>query len=1468
MLDSGPIVGSFTVDGLTFAVTSESAVELVGVAPSVILSEGSEAAAPSATLSEAAEGGVVEGSDEGHASEAGVANLILPGFVTYEGADYALTSIAPYAFYLSGVTDVALPASVSDVDDRAFRSSDVANVAVADDNPAYSSYDGVLYDATRSSLLLIPGGRQGAVRISDKAEEVDASAFSHCAGVDAISVDADSAYLSSWEGLLYDADGTTLLRVPAGATEITIREGCTTIAAGALEACANLAAINAPSSVTSISPDVFTAIPTVSLPASSILADRAASPNNSPELEEASSSANAQITAIVALSSIEGDLPEVNPALVTAYVPTDADADVWKQSGFEVMYAAPLGSGEVETGELTANESELATLSESALQSAEAMKTVNNATGVLKVAGRNAAGGIENWVLDGTFDGIVSWPASAGASLPRVGAYGSGSATTPVTITVLELRDSVHYWENEVFDNANHKLVGFKVRPEGGSGSFTIKNLEAGSKFSFTLFANHIHGSSYANDNGAVKIESTNNPLLPVYANAVEVTSDTGTRTIQVWSRDTNGVTTPQSPLYGTFTGHLSWPADAGSDVPTLSRYGTAGNKAEVNIEIYTLQPFVERYWEDPVYHKEGYELTGFRVREGCGEGFISVEDLERGTGFSFMLYALSLGPNSTASASNTIIASSNWPLEPVHARKTASGAIAAWGYNAAGVPEGGNSVLDGSFSGTVSWPASYGDVLPAGTAADKAQAPITIKVDSYTSAHTKWNSTVFRKSGYELTGFRVRGGCGEGFISVNTLRSGGSFTVTFRASSLQSSSFYDAQKGSAGIYTSNYPFEPVHEKQSPVYFGQLSVFSKTAEYTDGGAVLDGSFFGSVSWPNGVAGDELPLKGDTPITVNVTSYTSSSEPWKEERYQKKGYALTGFQVREGCGEGFISVGSLQQGGPFSFTLLGLSMNTVSYLTPDGVARIQSGNWPLEPVFEYGANDVSGKLTVWSRSFDNKNNTNDAPIIDGAFAGSVSWPRSAGADLPRIGNYGNGSADTPVTISITSFTTSIRGWQNDTYFKKDNTSVLEGFRVREGCGSGFITVEMLEKGLPFSVILNARYLQASCYVKPSGEAFILSSDFPLEPVYSYGAYRSAGTIKVWSYTAEGKPGGNEVIKGSFSGGIAWPSSAGPSLPRAGNYGSGTKDTAVTLMVESFEYASRGWEQAVFQRTGYALIGFQVRTGCGGGYVSVADLQSGKPFRLTINAEYINSISNTLATGATFETRANPLEPVYTATSVKCTFAANNGTDESYETYSPWGGYVAQPPDIPQKIGYVFGGWYDAATEGNKVTSTTLTPTVPTTYYAHWVPVLSADVPLEVTARVDVLGIEDQTTATGYIESRCGEPLKVASVEFASLPGATELFGAGNESQVRLQVLAGEGAAWQPDGANAAFSFPLGASATESDAGKLAALTMQAYEDRVPISYRFAIPEALLSSLAETTKPVCSVAYTVALVNTAS
>ena len=316
-LDGEPVVGSFTVDGMTFAVIDESTVELVGVSNLEML--GSTPAASEA--------------------EVDASVLTLPESVAYGDVEYNVASIGAYAFYLSGVTSVELPATIVDVDERAFRSSDVASVTVAEGNDSYSSFDGALYDAEQLSLLLIPEGKQGTVLLPQGTEVAGSGKFSHCSLVDTISVE-DGAAFSSENGLLYTADLTTLLRVPAGATEITIREGCMTIAAGALEACAKLERINAPATVASISSDVFHAIPTVSLPVASSVSGEAIEGSGAwgGELVSAGETSE-QLTAMVSLASAGDGLPGVQPSAILVALPDGAVSNSWQERGFSVEAA-------------------------------------------------------------------------------------------------------------------------------------------------------------------------------------------------------------------------------------------------------------------------------------------------------------------------------------------------------------------------------------------------------------------------------------------------------------------------------------------------------------------------------------------------------------------------------------------------------------------------------------------------------------------------------------------------------------------------------------------------------------------------------------------------------------------------------------------------------------------------------------------------------------------------------------------------------------------------------------------------------------------------------------------------------------------------------------------------------------------------------------------------------------------------
>ena len=193
-----PVMGAFTVDGLTFAVVGPSQVELV------------EARVTAPTLDAEALSGPMAPVEP--------ASLVLPEVVEHDGVAYALASIGDEAFVNAAVEVVGLPATVMAVDEDAFRGSLVQRVEVDSASEYFASYDGALYSADFTRLLSIPGGRLGTVRISEKAEEVPASVFSHCTGVDAVEVDAGSAAYSSRNGCLNDASGT-LLWAPPGSAE-------------------------------------------------------------------------------------------------------------------------------------------------------------------------------------------------------------------------------------------------------------------------------------------------------------------------------------------------------------------------------------------------------------------------------------------------------------------------------------------------------------------------------------------------------------------------------------------------------------------------------------------------------------------------------------------------------------------------------------------------------------------------------------------------------------------------------------------------------------------------------------------------------------------------------------------------------------------------------------------------------------------------------------------------------------------------------------------------------------------------------------------------------------------------------------------------------------------------------------------------------------------------------------------------
>ncbi len=264
--------------------------------------------------------------------------MAVPEAVSLGGSSYPVVRMTAGAVKGGAISSIALPATLGRIDEGAFANApSLSAIEVAEGNPAYASFDGALYDAALTSLLLIPEGRAGSVRIPSTAEEVPAARFSHCPGVASISVDAGGAALSSEDGLLYDATGVTLLRVPVGATRAIIADGCAYVAAGAVAGCASLQRIEAPSSVEGVSPDALDEVPVAGAAA---LSGEGGAPS--------------QISQMVMLAAAATDDRGLDPGAVEVSVSDAVSAAPWRELGFAVREGGEVSDDAAEGAALEA----------------------------------------------------------------------------------------------------------------------------------------------------------------------------------------------------------------------------------------------------------------------------------------------------------------------------------------------------------------------------------------------------------------------------------------------------------------------------------------------------------------------------------------------------------------------------------------------------------------------------------------------------------------------------------------------------------------------------------------------------------------------------------------------------------------------------------------------------------------------------------------------------------------------------------------------------------------------------------------------------------------------------------------------------------------------------------------------------------------------------------------------------------
>ncbi len=185
---------------------------------------------------------------------------------------------------------VTIPETVtSDLDYYIFGNLDkLKNITVSENNPEYSSIDGVLFNKNKTALICCPQGKEGAYAIPDGVEHfadayvffgckllteifIPASMESNfgfygyrnfiwsCSNLESINVDDNNENFSSVDGILYSKDKSVLFACPSAKniTALTVENGVKQIVGHAFSSCSYLESITIPNSVTSIGECAF-----------------------------------------------------------------------------------------------------------------------------------------------------------------------------------------------------------------------------------------------------------------------------------------------------------------------------------------------------------------------------------------------------------------------------------------------------------------------------------------------------------------------------------------------------------------------------------------------------------------------------------------------------------------------------------------------------------------------------------------------------------------------------------------------------------------------------------------------------------------------------------------------------------------------------------------------------------------------------------------------------------------------------------------------------------------------------------------------------------------------------------------------------------------------------------------------------------------------------------------------------------
>lgn len=165
----------------------------------------------------------------------GLASITIPNSVTSIGANVFN--------YCDGLTSITIPNSVTSIGKESFYACNgLRSINVDEDNPNYSSLNGVLFNKAKTELIQYPEKKAGKVyTIPDSVTSIGTYAFFGCSELTGVAI--PNSVTSIGDGAFFSCDGLT---------SVTIPNGVASIGDGVFYGCSGLTRVTIPHSVTTI----------------------------------------------------------------------------------------------------------------------------------------------------------------------------------------------------------------------------------------------------------------------------------------------------------------------------------------------------------------------------------------------------------------------------------------------------------------------------------------------------------------------------------------------------------------------------------------------------------------------------------------------------------------------------------------------------------------------------------------------------------------------------------------------------------------------------------------------------------------------------------------------------------------------------------------------------------------------------------------------------------------------------------------------------------------------------------------------------------------------------------------------------------------------------------------------------------------------------------------------------------------